>query len=151
MGGRYLGNITAMAREKGLNIVTGYFNPDTARSLRVSAWGRRYRDRQQRLCAQRAAGPDLEPGRYRPLAIAACCVLSSCTLGDSVEQEQWDTLYHEHLTFYSLARCRPAASLRLPCFPRRAAADDVVDRCASLLRARPIYRPITPEMAAACE
>ena len=95
-------NITAMAREKGLDVITGYFDTATAAAI-----------------ASRAGQVDLVTGSNafahndRPEAIleAANTVLSPrgrlCLevmyAGDLLEQLQWDTLYHEHLTFYSLS------------------------------------------------
>ena len=95
-------NITAMAREKGLDVVTGYFDAAAAAAI-----------------ASRIGPVDIVTGSNafahndRPEGIleAASGVLSSrgrlCLevmyAGDLLEQLQWDTLYHEHLTFYSLS------------------------------------------------
>jgi SAM-dependent methyltransferase len=98
-------NITAMAREKGLDVVTGYFDEATATSI-----------------ASRVGPADIVTGSNafahndRPEAIlqAAAAALADdgrlCLevmyAGDLLEQLQWDTLYHEHLTFYSLSSLR---------------------------------------------
>ena len=95
-------NITAMARDKGLDVVTGYFNEPTATSI-----------------ASRVGPADIVTGSNafahndRPDTIlqAAAATLGDggrlCLevmyAGDLLEQLQWDTLYHEHLTFYSLS------------------------------------------------
>ena len=98
-------NITDIARAKGLDVIAGYFNSDVARSIR-----------------QRVGPVDVVTGSNafahndNPVEIleAAKIVLSDdgylCLefmyAGDLLEQLQWDTLYHEHLTFYSLAALR---------------------------------------------
>lgn len=94
-------NITEMARAKGLDVVTGYFNRDTASEIR-----------------ERIGPVDVVTGSNafahndKPELIleAANAVLSDSGFiclefmyaGDLLEKLQWDTLYHEHLTFYSL-------------------------------------------------
>jgi SAM-dependent methyltransferase len=95
-------NITDIARAKGLDVIAGYFNSDVARSIR-----------------ERVGPVDVVTGSNafahndNPAEIldAAKIVLSDdgylCLefmyAGDLLEQLQWDTLYHEHLTFYSLS------------------------------------------------
>jgi SAM-dependent methyltransferase len=96
------GNITEMARAKGLSVITGYFNPET---------GRRIRD--QYGPADVVTGSNTFAHNDRPELIleAARIVLRESGFlclefmyaGDLLEQLQWDTLYHEHLTFYSLS------------------------------------------------
>jgi hypothetical protein len=98
-------NITEFARAKGLDVVTGYFNPETA--LRVV---------EQYGSADVVTGSNAFAHNDRPDLIleAARIVLrdggSLCLefmyALDLLEQLQWDTLYHEHLTFYSLATVR---------------------------------------------
>jgi SAM-dependent methyltransferase len=95
-------NITAMARDKGLDVMTGYFDPATAASIvaRIGA-------------VDIVTGSNAFAHNDRPDVIldAARTVLSDngrlCLevmyAGDLLEQLQWDTLYHEHLTFYSLS------------------------------------------------
>lgn len=98
-------NITELARAKGLDVVAGYFNAGTARAIR-----------------ERVGPVDVVTGSNafahndRPELIleAAQSVLSDegylCLefmyAGDLLEQLQWDTLYHEHLTFYTLSALR---------------------------------------------
>jgi SAM-dependent methyltransferase len=95
-------NTTAMARDKGLDVVTGYFDVETATAI-----------------AQRIGPADIVTGSNafahndHPeiiLAAAAAALgeggrlcLEVMYAGDLLEQLQWDTLYHEHLTFYSLS------------------------------------------------
>jgi C-methyltransferase len=98
-------NITEMARAKGLDVVTGYFNSTTAEAI-VSRIGP----------ADVVTGSNAFAHNDRPEVIleAARAVLSDrgrlCLevmyAGDLLEQLQWDTLYHEHLTFYSLSALR---------------------------------------------
>jgi hypothetical protein len=95
------GNITEIARSKGLNVITGYFDRDVARNIR-SEYGP----------ADVVTGSNAFAHNQHPEAIldAANEVLSDSGYlclefmyaGDLLEQLQWDTLYHEHLTFYSL-------------------------------------------------
>jgi SAM-dependent methyltransferase len=95
-------NITDLAKGKGLEVVTGYFDPETASAIR---------DRNGP--ADVVTGSNAFAHNDRPEAIleAAAIVLSDsgylcleCMYaGDLLEKLQWDTLYHEHLTFYSLS------------------------------------------------
>jgi SAM-dependent methyltransferase len=95
-------NITAMARDKGLDVITGYFDPKTAASI-ASRIGP----------ADVVTGSNAFAHNDHPEVIleAASAALSDrgrlCLevmyAGDLLEQLQWDTLYHEHLTFYSLS------------------------------------------------
>jgi SAM-dependent methyltransferase len=95
-------NITAMAREKGLDVMTGYFDVPTAKTI-VAKLGN----------VDVVTGSNAFAHNDRPDVIleAASTVLSEqgrlCLevmyAGDLLEQLQWDTLYHEHLTFYSLS------------------------------------------------
>jgi novobiocin biosynthesis protein NovU/D-mycarose 3-C-methyltransferase len=95
-------NISEIARTKGLDVVTGFFDERTARAIR------------DRLgCVDVVTGSNAFAHNDDPGAIldAANVVLSDrgylCLefmyAGDLLEQLQWDTLYHEHLTFYSLS------------------------------------------------
>jgi SAM-dependent methyltransferase len=94
-------NITEMARAKGLDVVTGYFDAATAAAIRdrlgpvdvvTGSNAFAHNDRPERILE--AARVVLDPkGRL---------CLEVMYAGDLVDQMQWDTLYHEHLTFYSL-------------------------------------------------
>lgn len=94
-------NITDMARTKGLNVLTGYFNTETASAMYEKV-GR----------ADIVTGSNTFAHNDHPEIIleAAKHVLSENGIlciecmyaGDLMETLQWDTLYHEHLTFYSL-------------------------------------------------
>jgi SAM-dependent methyltransferase len=94
-------NITALGRNAGLDILTGSFDEVAATALRdrlgpvdvVSGSNVfAHNDKPERLL--RAANVVLGPGGHLCLEVMYA--------GDLLEQLQWDTLYHEHLTFYSL-------------------------------------------------
>ncbi len=95
------GNITAMARGKGLDIVTGYFNPDTAASLRERLGPVDIVTGSNAFAHNEKPGLILE-GADIVLGDRGILCLEFMYAGDLLEQLQWDTLYHEHLTFYSL-------------------------------------------------
>lgn len=98
-------NITDIARAKGLEVIAGYFNADVARSIRKRVGP-----------VDVVTGSNAFAHNDNPVEIleAAKIVLSDegylCLefmyAGDLLDQLQWDTLYHEHLTFYSLATVR---------------------------------------------
>jgi SAM-dependent methyltransferase len=94
-------NITALGRREGLDIVTGSFDEVVATALRdqlgpvdvvTGSNAFAHNDKPERLL--RAANIVLGPGGHLCLEVMYA--------GDLLEQVQWDTLYHEHLTFYSL-------------------------------------------------
>jgi SAM-dependent methyltransferase len=95
-------NITEMARGKGLAAITGFFNPEVARRIR-----------DEQGPADIVTGSNAFAHNDHPETIleSAAIVLADtgrlCLefmyAGDLLEQLQWDTLYHEHLTFYSLS------------------------------------------------
>jgi SAM-dependent methyltransferase len=95
-------NITDMARAKGLTVFTGYFNPEMAGRIRDEFGS-----------VDVVTGSNAFAHNDRPELIleAASSVLADsghlCLefmyAGDLLELLQWDTLYHEHLTFYSLS------------------------------------------------
>jgi methylation protein EvaC len=95
-------NITDLARSKGLDVIAGYFNSDVALNI-----------------LERVGPVDVVTGSNafahndypEQILKAANTVLSDdghlCLefmyAGDLLEQIQWDKLYHEHLTFYTLS------------------------------------------------
>ena len=94
-------NIGEIGRQAGHDIVTGYFDTDAALLLRArlgpvdvvtgsNAFA--HNDRPEEII--KAASILLRPGGWLCLEVMYA--------GDLFEQVQWDTLYHEHLTFYSL-------------------------------------------------
>jgi SAM-dependent methyltransferase len=98
-------NITAMARDKGLDVVTGFFDPPTAAAIAsrvgpadvVTGSNAFAHNDHPETILQAAAGVLSPKGRL---------CLELMYAGDLLEQLQWDTLYHEHLTFYSLSSLR---------------------------------------------
>jgi novobiocin biosynthesis protein NovU/D-mycarose 3-C-methyltransferase len=94
-------NITAIARSQGLDVVTGYFDPPTVQAIR---------DRMgpvHIVTGSNCFPHNADPGAILDatkvlLAAEGKLVLEVMYAGDLLEQLQWDTLYHEHLTFYSL-------------------------------------------------
>jgi SAM-dependent methyltransferase len=95
-------NITEMARAKGLDAVTGYFDQDLARRI-VGRTGP-----VDVVTGSNAFAHNDEPARILEAASAVLSddgylCLEVMYAGDLLEKLQWDTLYHEHLTFYSLS------------------------------------------------
>jgi novobiocin biosynthesis protein NovU/D-mycarose 3-C-methyltransferase len=95
-------NIGDLARGKGLDVVSEAYTPEVARSLReqhgpadVVTGSNAFAHNDEPGLILEAAAESLKPG-------GALC-LEVMYAGDLYEQIQWDTLYHEHLTFYALA------------------------------------------------
>lgn len=95
-------NIGAIARADGLRVVTGAFDREMAARIRsehprvdvvTGSNAFAHNDHPERLLE--AAGDLLGADGHLCLEVMYA--------GDLLEQLQWDTLYHEHLTFYSLA------------------------------------------------
>ncbi len=98
-------NITELAREKGLQVVTGFFDAAVGREIRDSAGeadivtgSNAFAHNEDPVKILDAAKDVLAPGGHLCLEVMYA--------GDLLELMQWDTLYHEHLTFYSLATLR---------------------------------------------
>ncbi len=94
-------NITAMARSKGLDVITGYFDEAVAETIAqrlgrvdVVTGSNAFPHNDNPEIILKAAKRVLKPNGH--------LVLEIMYLGDLLEQLQWDTLYHEHLTFYCL-------------------------------------------------
>ena len=95
-------NITDMARERGLDMITGAFAAGLAPELRKRAGGD-----VDLVTGSNVFAHNDEPGLILEGADAllhpdGLLCLEFMYAGDLLEQLQWDTLYHEHLTFYSL-------------------------------------------------
>ena len=98
-------NICELARARGYDVVTGAFTPDVAAGIRARLGA-----------ADVVTGSNSFAHNAEPEAIlsAADVALSEdgrlCLevmyAGDLFEQLQWDTLYHEHLTFYGLSQLK---------------------------------------------
>jgi novobiocin biosynthesis protein NovU/D-mycarose 3-C-methyltransferase len=95
-------NITDLARKKGLNVLTGYFNADAARQIR-----------QEYGAADVVTGSNAFPHNDHPeqILLAAQEVLKDnghiCLemmyAGSLLELLQWDSMYHEHLSYFCLS------------------------------------------------
>lgn len=94
-------NITEAARSEGLRVITGYFNEKNACEV-LKEYGHfgvvtgsnafAHNDKPEKI---------LEAARILLNDNGSLC-LEVMYAGDLLEKFQWDTLYHEHLTFYSL-------------------------------------------------
>jgi len=95
-------NITEMARAKGLNVITGFFDVETARKIREEH-GPADVVTGSNAFAHNDAPENILEAANAVLAEDGHLCLEFMFAGDLLEQLQWDTLYHEHLTFYSLS------------------------------------------------
>jgi SAM-dependent methyltransferase len=95
-------NISAMARAKGLDVVTGYFDPATAEAL-TSRIGPADVVTGSNAFAHNDHPEVILEATNRALSKGGKLCLEVMYAGDLLEQLQWDTLYHEHLSFYSLS------------------------------------------------
>lgn len=98
-------NITEIARSKGLNVLTGFFDVEAAEQIRERA------GRADVVTGSNAFAHNEQPERILEAAKAVLAPTGHLCLevmyaGDLLELMQWDTLYHEHLTFYSLQTLR---------------------------------------------
>jgi SAM-dependent methyltransferase len=94
-------NITAMARDQGRDVITGAFGPAIVDTLR------RKLSEADLVTGSNVFAHNAEPHAILETADAllgddGVLCLEVMYAGDLLEQLQWDTLYHEHLTFYSL-------------------------------------------------
>ena len=95
-------NITEMARQKSLDVTAGYFNRDMAAGIKsrlgevdiVTGSNAFAHNDHPELILEAAADILSREGHL---------CLEVMYAGDLLDQIQWDTLYHEHLTFYSLS------------------------------------------------
>ena len=94
-------NITEMAREQGRNALTGSFGPEIVDTLR-DAIGQVDLITGSNVFAHNDDPAAILEAVDQLLAPDGVLSLEVMYAGDLLEQLQWDTLYHEHLTFYSL-------------------------------------------------
>jgi SAM-dependent methyltransferase len=94
-------NITEMAREQGREVITGAFGPAIVAEVRdrsglvdLVTGSNVFAHNEDPRAILEAADALLAPDGVLCLEVMYA--------GDLLEQLQWDTLYHEHLTFYSL-------------------------------------------------
>ena len=95
-------NITEIARNDGLDVITGYFDEPTAELIKkrlgladLVTGSNAFAHNDQPEIILKAAKRILNPDGYLCLEVMYA--------GDLLELLQWDTLYHEHLTFYCLS------------------------------------------------
>lgn len=98
-------NITELARSKGLQVLTGFFDVKAAEEIReragaadVVTGSNAFAHNEHPELILDATRVALAPGGYLCVEVMYA--------GDLLELMQWDTLYHEHLTFYSLGTLR---------------------------------------------
>jgi SAM-dependent methyltransferase len=98
-------NITSLARAKGLDVVTGRFDKTTAQALRERLGTVDVVTGSNAFAHNDRPGELLEAARLllRPGGVLCLEVMYA---GDLLDLLQWDTLYHEHLTFYALGSLR---------------------------------------------
>ena len=115
-------NITEMARQEGRNVLTGAFGPAMVGELR-EVTGRVDLITGSNVFAHNADPTAILDAADALLTQDGVLCLEFMYAGDLLEQLQWDTLYHEHLTFYSLGTVgnllgrhgfEPISALRIP-------------------------------------
>lgn len=94
-------NIGEIARSEGLNVVTGFFDRDMAMGLRESIGPVDLVTGSNAFAHNEDPGEILNAARLLLEPQGHLC-LEFMYAGDLLALTQWDTLYHEHLTFYSL-------------------------------------------------
>ena len=95
------GNITELGRGKGLEIITGYFNDTSAEDI-AGKYGQVDVVTGSNVFAHNNEPEKILKGAKKVLKPTGHLCLEVMYAGDLIETLQWDTLYHEHLTFYSL-------------------------------------------------
>jgi SAM-dependent methyltransferase len=115
-------NITEMARQQGRNVVTGTFGPQIVDQLR-DEMGQVDLITGSNVFAHNADPESILEAVGALLAPDGVLCLEVMYAGDLLLQRQWDTLYHEHLTFYSLGTLgkalqrygfEPISAIRIP-------------------------------------
>jgi SAM-dependent methyltransferase len=99
-------NITDLARERAHDVVTAFFGPEAAQEIRARH-GRADVVTGSNVFAHNADPEGILKGARTLLDPGGRLCLEVMYAGDLFEQVQWDTLYHEHLTFYALHSLRP--------------------------------------------
>jgi SAM-dependent methyltransferase len=95
-------NITELARQRGLTVVTAAFTPAAAEQI-LDEHGRADIVTGSNVFAHNADPETILDAARTVLKPDGLLALEFMYAGDLYEQVQWDTLYHEHLTFYSLS------------------------------------------------
>ena len=94
-------NITELARERGHTAITGAFTPAVAEQIREEH-GQADVVTGSNVFAHNADPETILEAVRTVLKPGGVLALEFMYAGDLYEQVQWDTLYHEHLTFYAL-------------------------------------------------
>lgn len=95
-------NITGIARAKGLDVLTGCFDKAMAEQI-VDRVGQADVVTGSNAFAHNAHPEVILEAARKVLKPKGRLCLEFMYAGDLLEMIQWDTLYHEHLTFYSLS------------------------------------------------
>lgn len=95
------GNITEIARAKGLNVYTGKFELPWAQQHSNELGSFDVITSSNTFAHNQDPGSVLKAAKLLLAPDGVLC-LEFMYAGDLAELTQWDTLYHEHLTFYSL-------------------------------------------------
>lgn len=95
-------NITEIARSKGLDVITGYFDEEMAEAIH-GRLGRVDVVIGTNVFAHNDQPERILKAAQRLVKTTGHLCLEVMYAGDLLEFLQWDTLYHEHLTFYSLS------------------------------------------------
>lgn len=98
-------NITELAREKGLQVLTGFFDVAAGREIEERVGPADVVTGSNAFAHNEHPDRILEAAK-EVLAPQGHLCLEVMYAGDLLELMQWDTLYHEHLTFYSLGTLR---------------------------------------------
>jgi len=95
-------NITEMARGRGLNAITGYFDPAMAKEIRqmygpadIVTGSNAFPHNDDPGLILQASRELLKPGGH--------LVLEMMYAGALLEKLQWDSMYHEHLNYFCLS------------------------------------------------
>jgi hypothetical protein len=94
-------NISEIGRSRNLDVRAGYFDPEMARTI-LQDYGPADVVTGSNAFAHNDQPELILEGAQILLADTGHLCLEFMYAGDLLEQLQWDTLYHEHLTFYSL-------------------------------------------------
>lgn len=94
-------NITEIAAKRGLNVMAGFFNTQTAGEIE-KRFGKADVVTGSNAFAHNDKPEYIIEGARSILNNDGHLCLEVMYAGDLLETYQWDTLYHEHLTFYSL-------------------------------------------------
>ena len=94
-------NIVSVAKEKGLDVMSGLFNYEVSNGIREQ-YGLFDIISASNAFPHNDLPHEILKGVGNLLTDNGILILEIMYCGDLYEQNQWDTLYHEHLNFYSL-------------------------------------------------